>query len=347
MKQDIAVYGPLNLEELGPSAVTRKFVRALDEIGRDVTLYTTGEDTHDQVETVHVPGSVDSVPNFIKTKRRVARTVRANDHEVFHSLPGLIDGADVQTCLGFAGDLQMLLWAPHIIEPREFVGANIYSLLKAIGYHRTDTVLAASPMVADQLRTYARCSPDGVIPLGVNDADRREPGPVSDPIRVLIPALIGPIKGQHRVLQHLDPDDDRYVVDIVGPVKDEAYARKLSAWEHRMHGYSHNIEEYYHDADVVLIPSEHDNHPTTAIETAGAGCHVIITDTCGFATLPSVKESMGVDIVSNGREMAEVFERVVSDRDLLAEKKRAAYELSGSMTWTAVAEAHTEYYDAL
>ena len=33
MDKDIAVYGPLNTEELGPSAVTRKLVRALDAVG--------------------------------------------------------------------------------------------------------------------------------------------------------------------------------------------------------------------------------------------------------------------------------------------------------------------------
>lgn len=345
--KDIAVYGSLNKQGLGPSAVTRKLVRALDDVGCDITLYTTGNDTHDRVDTVPVDESVDSVPNFIRAKRRVARVVRENDHDVFHSIPGLIDGADVQTCLGFAGDVQMLLWAPHIIEPREFAGANVYSVLKAIGYHRTETVLAASPMVADQLRRYGRCSVDGIVPLGVSEADREPPDPPSGPVRVLIPALIGPIKGQHRVLQYMDPDDERYVVDVVGPVKDEEYAQKLSAWNHRMHGYSDDIEQFYRDADVVLIPSEHDNHPTTAIEAAGAGCHVIITDTCGFATLSSVRRNRGVEIVSSGREMARVLDHVLTHRDVLADRKRAAYELSGTMTWREIAKAHVRHYEDL
>ena len=347
MDRDLAVYGPLNTEELGPSAVTRKLVGGLHDVGCDVTLYTTGDDTHSKVETVHVEGSTDSVPNWFRTKRRVARTVERNNHDVFHSIPGLIDGADIQTCLGFAGDLQMLLWAPQILEPREFAGANVYSLLKAIGYHRTDTILAASPMVADQLRTYARCSVDGIVPLGVEAEHRTEPSGVSDPIRILIPALIAPIKGQHRVLQHLDPDDDRYVVDIVGPVKDESYARKLSDWEHRMQGYSHDIEDHYERADVVLIPSEHDNHPTTAIEAAGAGCCILITDTCGFATLSEVKQSRGVDVVSTGREMARALDDLVDNPEVLAEKKRAAYELSGTMTWDEIARSHVEFYEQL
>lgn len=347
MDGDIAIYGALNKQGLGPSEVARKLVSAVDDIGFDVTMYTTGDDTHSDVETIHVDGSVDSVPNFIRTKRRVARIVREQDHDVFHSLPGLIDGADIQTCLGFAGDIQMLLWAPHIIEPREFIGANIYSLLKAVGYHRTNRVLATSPMVADQLRTYARCGTDGIAPLGVNEEHRSAPGPASDPVRILIPALIGPIKGQHRVLQYMNPDDSRYVVDIVGPVKNENYASKLSDWEHRMHGYSNDIESYYEKADIVLIPSEHDNHPTTAIEAAGAGCSILITDTCGFATLSEVKKNRGVDIVSTGREMVRVLQGIVEDTQTLVEKKQAAYELSGKMTWKEIARDHAEHYKAI
>jgi glycosyltransferase involved in cell wall biosynthesis len=346
MEKDVALYGPLNKEELGPSAITRRLVTGLDKNDCDVTLYTTGNDTHSRVETVKVKGSVDSVPNFIKAKRRVAKTVRSNDHDIFHSIPGLIDGADIQTCLGLWGDIQMLLWSPQIIEPREFMGANIYSILKTLGYHRTDIVIAASPMVERQLEKYGRCSADGIIPLGVSEEYRKEPGPVSDPIRVLIPGLVAPIKGQHRVLQHLDPDDDRYVVDIVGPVQDEKYVEKISEWTHRMHGYSHEIEKYYHKADIVLIPSEHDNHPTTAIEAAGTGCAVLITNTCGFATIPEVIQSYGVDIVKDGREMADTFSYII-ENDILCEKKRAAYELSGSMTWNEIARQHMSYYEKL
>jgi glycosyltransferase involved in cell wall biosynthesis len=238
----------------------------------------------------------------------------------------------------------MLLWAPHIIQPREFIGANIYSILKALGYHRTGTVIAASPMVADQLATYARRPADGIIPLGVSEADRQRPEPIGNQVRALIPALIGPIKGQDRVLQYLNPEDERYIVDIVGPIKNEAYGKKLVGWEHRMHGYSHNIEDYYNKADIVLIPSEHDNHPTTAIEAAGAGCCVIITDACGFATLPEVKQSRGVEIVSDGQEMAKVFRYLIANPEVLENKKEAAFKLSGTMTWEEIAKSHVKYY---
>jgi hypothetical protein len=153
-KKDIAIYGPLNKTETGPSAVCRGMVHGLDAIGHNITLYTTGDDTHTDVETVHIHGSVDSIPNFVKTKTRVAKKIRAENHEIFHSLPGLIHGADICTVQGIWADLQMLRWAPHIIQPREFIGANIYSLLKTYGYWKTDTLVAISPLVADQTRTF-------------------------------------------------------------------------------------------------------------------------------------------------------------------------------------------------
>jgi glycosyltransferase involved in cell wall biosynthesis len=145
----------------------------------------------------------------------------------------------------------------------------------------------------------------------------------------------------------MDPDDDRYVVDIVGPIMDEAYASQFPEWEHRMHGYSDDIESYYEKADVALIPSEHDNHPTTAIESAGAGCCILITDTCGFSTLPEVKRNYGIDIVSGGREMVRMLEWIIEDTERLAKKKQAAYDLSGKMTWEEIARDHVQHYKDL
>lgn len=343
--KDLAIYGPLNTTATGPSQVTRGLVNGLDSVGYDVTLYTTGDDTHSRAKTVTVPGSVDSVPNFIRTKRRVARVVKANDHDIFHTLPGLIDGADIATVQGICADLQMLRWAPHIIEPREFIGANIYSVLKALGYHRTDTVIAISPLVANQSKTYIRRPVDGVISLGV-DSDLRTPPERSDESRVLIPGKVAPIKGQHRILKHLDPDDDRYTVDIVGKVTDERYARKFEdRWADRLHGYVDDIDEYFEAADIVLLPSEHDNFPTTAVEAIGRGCVVLITDTCGFATFESVKSCPGVRVVSNGREMADAFERLL-DTDIF-DLKQASYDLSAEMTWERVAEQYHEIYQEL
>ena len=116
---DIAIYGPLKQTETGPSAVTRGIVDGLADIGHDVTLYTAGDDEHSRAHTVAIPGSLDSVPNYFRTKRRAAKLIEANDHELFHSLTGLMHGSDVQTVQGIFADLQMIMWSPQIINPRE------------------------------------------------------------------------------------------------------------------------------------------------------------------------------------------------------------------------------------
>lgn len=338
---DLAIYGPLKQTETGPSAVTRGIVDGLVDLGYDITLYTAGDDEHSRAETVSIPGSLDSVPNYFRTKRRAAKVVKSNEHELFHSLTGLMHSSDIQTVQGIFADLQMLMWSPQIINPREFIGANIYSILKTLGYHRADRLVAISPFVAHQSRTYIRRDPDRVIPLGVYDSFRRKP---EDGLtnRILIPGLVAPIKGHHRILRHLDPDDDRYTLDICGSIQDPAYVDKFSEWEHRMHGYVDDIGEYYEKADIVLIPSEHDNYPTTAIEAAGRGCTVILTDTCGFSTFQEVRNCEGIFVVSDGQEMAKVLESML-ETDIY-EKKKAAYDLSADMTWRSVAEQYDEVY---
>lgn len=339
---DVAIYGPLMQTETGPSRVTRGIVDGLVDLGNEVTLYTAGDDEHSRAKTVSILGSLDSVPNYFRTKRRAAKTVKSNDHELFHSLTGLMHGSDVQTVQGIFADLQMLMWSPQIVNPREFIGANIYSILKTFGYHLAKELVAISPFVADQSRKFIRRDPDRVIPLGVYDSFRREPEDGSTD-RILIPGLVAPIKGHHRILKHLDPDDDRYTVDLCGSIQDPAYVKKFDEWEHRMHGYVDDLGEYYERADIVLIPSEHDNYPTTAIEAAGRGCAVIMTDTCGFSTFEEVHNCEGLFVVSDGKEMADVFGGLLGTD--VYDEKRAAYELSNDMTWRAVAEQYDAVYE--
>lgn len=341
---DIAIYGPLKQTETGPSAVTRGIVDGVIDIGNDVTLYTAGNDKHSRAHTISIPGSLDSVPNYFRTKRRAAKLIEANDHELFHSLTGLMHGSDVQTVQGIFADLQMAMWSPQIINPREFIGANIYSLLKTPGYHLADKLVAISPFVAHQSEKFIRRTPDQVVPLGVYDSLRREPEDGSTD-RILIPGLVAPIKGTHRILQHLNPDDDRYTVDICGSIQDSSYVEKFPEWRHRLHGYVDDLGEYFEKADIVLIPSEHDNYPTTAIEAAGRGCAVILTDTCGFSTFEEVRNCEGIFIVSNGWEMAQVLEKLL-DSDIFDEKN-AAYDLSENMTWRAVAEQYHDVYQKI
>lgn len=338
---DIAIYGPLKQTETGPSAVTRGIVDGLVDIGHDVTLYTAGDDQHSRAQTVTIPGSLDSVPNYFRTKRRAAKVIKANDHELFHSLTGLMHGSDVQTVQGIFADLQMVMWSPQIINPREFIGANIYSLLKTPGYHLAEKLVAISPFVANQSKKFIRCNPDRIIPLGVYDSFRRPPENGGSN-NILIPGLVAPIKGTHRILQHLDPKDDRFTMDICGSIPDSTYVKKFPEWKHRLHGYVDDIGEYFEKADIVLIPSEHDNYPTTAIEAAGRGCVVILTDTCGFSTFEEVRDCDGIFVVSDGEEMAKTLNMLL-EKDIYKEKK-AAYELSANMTWRAAAEQYHEVY---
>lgn len=342
---DIAIYGPLEKRETGPSAVCRGLVYGLDVIGHNVTLYTTGDDTHDEAKTIHVDGSVDSVVNFIKTKTKIAKTVRREDHDIFHSLPGLIHGADICTVQGIWSDLQMLRWAPHTIQPRDFVGANIYSLLKTYGYWKTDVLVATSPLVAEQIRTFIRRDVEDIIGLGIREEHRDPPAPVGETVNILMPGMVSPIKGHHRILQHLDPTDERFELDIVGKVVDESYVWKFPEWRDNIHGYVDDINEFYERADVVLLPSEHETYLMTAVEAIARGCVVIITDTCGFAQFDRVRQNPGVFVVSDGEEMSAVLENVLSS-DIFG-RKVSAYELSATFTWDRIAENYDTIYKRL
>lgn len=350
-KLKITLYGALNEKPTGPSRVTNGIAYGLAEVGHEVELVTTGtrnEHNHQNVSVTHVDGNVNSVVNFVQTKRKVSQYIReVSDNDIYHALAGIIDGADVLTCQGIGADLQILKSAPQIIDStREFVGANIYTLLKMKGIRHSRVTAATSPLVANQMRTFARQKPEQVIPLGVYEHERTKSTSTSKQVRVLFPGRLEPKKGQRKVLEHLQTDE-KYQVDIVGKESDKEYSRQLkNRWSDCMHGFvdDDELDDFYQKSDIVVVASEHENFGLTAVEAIARGCLVVITDSCGFATLDDSTPLNGICPVSNPKEAAKEIKYHAENTDVLRSRKKAAYNLSERYTWKNIAEEYTSLY---
>jgi glycosyltransferase involved in cell wall biosynthesis len=351
----VALYGSLNRRPTGPSKVTEGLAYGLGELGIDVEIVTNGDREdypHPNVDVTIVPGTPDSVPGFYRAKTTAASYVSSENFDVFHSLVGIIHGADILTCQGLFADLQHLRHSPEVIESlRTFFGANIYSVLKAIGVHRTPVVTATSPLVDRQLRTYVRTTADLIVPLGVYRSDLERPTEVHRPLRILVPGRIQPRKGQYRLLTHLLRDDSSYEVDIVGGIADEAYCDRFAdEWGDRIRGYvsRERLNRYYRDADVVVVPSYHENFGITAVEAIAKGCILIITNMCGFATFDEANPRNGVFVVGDGKQAARRVESLAKASTETIEKyQRSAYELSEGFTWETTAKTYVDLYRSL
>lgn len=344
---NVAVYGSYNTDDTGPSKVSEGLSRGLAGAGMDVTLLCHGDkDDHDHpnVSVERIAKSPGSVQGFWRIQREAHR--RAQDFDVFHPLEGQHRGGDVQTVQWTLTSLEMFFQTRAITPPREFVGDILLNWLSRKGTKTANLVIASSPETVKQMMRYWRLSPDSVLPLGVPALFRSSPEPLSSPVRILFPGRVEYIKGQRRVLQYLDPDSEKYTVDIVGSL-DSEYAANLGEWKDRCHGFvsRSQLNEMYEKSDIAVVPSYHETFAMTALESVAKGCALVITDTCGFAQFEDVKNSDGVHVVSSGQG---AYDALISLCDAnLAPVKQSAYNLSEQFTWEHIADEYVNIYRTL
>jgi glycosyltransferase involved in cell wall biosynthesis len=106
------------------------------------------------------------------------------------------------------------------------------------------------------------------------------------------------------------------------------------------------LEQFYEDADIVVVPSEHENFALTAVEAIARGCVLVITDRCGFATFDGSNSDNGIFVVSGGAEAARSIWQLSTDSDRLSALKHLAFEHSKNFTWEQIGEAYLPYYES-
>lgn len=193
------------------------------------------------------------------------------------------------------------------------------------------------------MRDHWRLDPDHIVPLGIDPTNEPETYDVSTPPKVLVPGRVTQKKGQKRVLNRLDPSLDLQV-DVVGSIADKAY-RDCIRGDWTFHGFvdRSTLDRFYREADVVVVPSYHENFSMTALEAVASGCALVVTDTCGFAQFEDVRRSDGVSVVANGSEAAEAVRDFATGSGLV-QRKRAAHELSKHYRWSRIADRYCDFY---
>lgn len=353
--RSVALYGPYNETPTGPSRVTGGLAEGLASNNNTVEIITAGTRTNhsnERITVTNVPIDPGSVYRFWKIHRWVRDYIKdhRSEFDIFHAVGGFSYPADVNTIQGALTDIDLLRFAPDALAPsREFLGANIYSLLKAGGIYRSERIVSTSPVSRRQLRGYLRKREDRMIPLGIATDRFTDPGPVSDPLKVLFVGRIEPRKGQHRVLKNLDPTSDKYDIDIVGGIADEDYLNRFQTrWADQIHGHVSDgkLAEFYRAADIVVMPSYHETFGIVGLEAIANGCALVATEATGFGLLPGSNEENGVFVVEDGEGAAEIINRLCGDPDLL-EYKHAAREYGEEFTWSRIAAQYEEVYDEI
>lgn len=347
----VAVIGTYNTQDTGPSRVTGGLADGLAKNGINVDIYSHGdreEHPFDGVSVENYGETPRSVRGFLDFARMVNSDIRGGEYDLVHPLEEYPYSTQIRTIQWTIESYQN--WKHHreaFPGYRFLTGDILLNLLNRIGCVGTEHIVAISPETKSQLFDNLLLSVDDVIPLGVNEEELTPPSRANDKTRILLTGWIERKKGQKRVLDCLDPEDDSYQVDIVGGVKDEVYFQELKDWHHRYHGFvsRERFNELHEAADIVVIPSYHDPYPTTGIEAIANGCSVVITDGCGFAQFDWAKPENGIHVVKDGQEAARKVEEL-SQRDLTKEQWNA-YKLARTMTWENVAKQYIDLYKCL
>jgi lipopolysaccharide/colanic/teichoic acid biosynthesis glycosyltransferase/glycosyltransferase involved in cell wall biosynthesis len=172
--------------------------------------------------------------------------------------------------------------------------------------HLTDRIIAVSEQVKQDLVRYG-VAPAGkisVIPLGLEldsflDCDihrgalRRELGITSDAPLVGIVGRIFPIKNHRLFLEAAalvaaKEPRARFVVVGDGTLRPamEALARQLGIWERTIFtGWRRDLPRVYADLDILVVSSDNEGTPVSAIEAMASGCPVVATRVGGLPDL--------------------------------------------------------------
>lgn len=344
----VGLYGAYSTRDTGPSRVTEGLAGALADAGVDVDLFVHGdrqEPPREEIGLTHLGPSPDSAYSYLAVQREAHEAMA--DHDVTHALGGFYPPCSVNTVQWTSGEWERWRRCRRDFGGyRALAGDLLLNGARRIGATRSDVVVASSPETARQLRDHWRFEPDHVIPLGIGPTAEPDSYEPSSPPRVLIPGRITEKKGQHRVLNRLDPDPE-LTVDVVGSVADEEYRATIRG-DWAFHGFVERskLDWFYREADIVVVPSYHENFSMTALEAVSNGCALVITETCGFAQFEDVASCAGVEVVSDGREAAEAVHSLATDPDL-ADRKRAAYELSRAYRWSEIAERYRRLYERI
>lgn len=347
----LILYGTYNHQDTGPSRVTEGLAGALSRAGHDVELLVHGDRTTPPEDTIglhHLGDTPASIGEFVSLYRAIRRRTRELDYDIFHPLEEYPWPSEIRTVQWTMDSWERWkLCRDDFPGYRFMAGEAIVNLAGALGSAFTDDVIASSPETARQMRRYWLQSPSAMIPLGIEESELEPPTRTDSDVRVLLPGRTTPKKGQKRVLDHLSRDGG-YTIDIVGGVSDEEYYDSISDWQDRHHGFvsRERLNEFYRRADVVLVPSYHENFSMVALEAIAKGCIVVITRECGFARLPEATPENGIYVVSSGREMASVVSELVENPDVF-DRQIAAFELAEKLTWEKIARRYEKRYRRL
>jgi glycosyltransferase involved in cell wall biosynthesis len=142
------------------------------------------------------------------------------------------------------------------------------------------------------------------------------------------------------------------VLVLAGPEEESSYLRELKDLVAKLNvtdavlftGPLYDDAKWaaYRDADVFVLPSQHENFGNTAAESAACGTPVIVTDRCGIA--PIVANRAGLVISHSAEALEAALASLLAQPNLRDAYRNGCAEVTRDLSWTEpVAEMESLY----
>lgn len=136
--------------------------------------------------------------------------------------------------------------------------------------------LSASNYMTQTLKVKVECINNGIKMLSTSD-EKTKVYKSDEKIKILIPARVTPVKNQFVVLKAVKKLKNILPLEVqfVGQVEDEKYNQKLVSYikendireEVKFFGYTNSIQDYYNQADLVILSSYEEGTPNVLLES--------------------------------------------------------------------------------
>jgi len=128
---------------------------------------------------------------------------------------------------------------------------------------------------------------------------------------------------------------------VAGPDEGDGYRQRLETFSARLGltdgvlftGPLYDEAKWaaYQDADVFVLPSQHENFGNAAAEAIGCGTPVIVTERCGIA--PLVDHRAGLVVPHDREALQACLTRLLEDEDLRQRLRTGCTEVARALDW--------------
>lgn len=177
---------------------------------------------------------------------------------------------------------------------------------------------------------------------------------VAKELTIICPARLIKRKGQDiliKAIALLKEKNINFKVDLIGEGDEKEnfvnLCKELNIQENiNFIGYVTRVEmpEYYSNSDIFVLPSYNEGMSNSMLEAMASGISPVVTNVGGVEELITDKENGFIFDAGNVNQLADILEKLYSDRHLLLETSKKTRETVEQLSWSNITDKYKEIF---